>query len=307
MRLSARGWVLTAVLLSACASVRVPSHPLRVKDGATIELAGMGPCGARSPTLAPSRPLAILVHGVHSTGAGLASLADAFRADGRQAVCFRYDPRASLLRTAEALRTATAELAHALRAPDILLFGHSQGGLVARAALVAHPHALPPGHYRLVTVSSPFAGIRIARSCSSLPYHIASLGVSYAVCRAISGDSWNEIHPRSTLVRSPAALDPQVDAHVLVVTDERDTCRRYSVDGRACLQDDYVFSTGEQHNRTLERDPRVIAAPLSAGHVEVLGAHGPPRKLLEVLERHGLFEQRGAGTGLEQQSAKRGW
>ncbi len=245
---------------------------------------------------------------MHGSGAGFGMLAEAFRADDRQAVCFRYDPRASLLASARKLRAAVTELArHSL---EIVLIGHSQGGLVARAALARSEQKLPSqGHYRLVTVSAPFAGIRIARSCGSVPYHLVSFGVSYAVCRAISGASWNQIHPGAAMVRAPAELDPAVAEHLLVVTDERDTCRRFSADGLRCLQDDYVFSEAEQHNARIERDRRVVAAPIAAGHVEVVGAQGPPRKLLHALQRHGVLSAQLAEKAalFEEQSAKAGW
>jgi pimeloyl-ACP methyl ester carboxylesterase len=303
---------LVAGLVASCASVRIPTAPVHIKDAdsLSLSLAGVVGCdGEAHVSLDPARPVAILVHGMHGSGRGLATLADAFRADGQQAVCFRYDPRASLLRSARQLRVATAALATVLRRADVLLFGHSQGGLVARAALARSERPLPTGRYRLVTVSSPFAGIRAARSCGSIPYHLVSFGVSYTVCRAISGDSWNQIHPGAAMVRAPAELDAAVSEHLLVVTDERDTCRRYSADGLRCLQDDYVFSMREQHNARIERDRRVVSAPLAAGHVEVLGAQGAPRKLIEALQQHGVLHPgRGVhATLFDEQSAKSGW
>jgi pimeloyl-ACP methyl ester carboxylesterase len=304
-------WVaLAVVFLSACASGgSLPTALLRV-GGMELTLTGVVGCdGEPRVALDPERAVAILVHGTHGSRDGFAMLADAFRADGQQPVCFRYDARASLLDSARRLRAATEYLATLLHEPQITLFGHSQGGLVARAALAGSERPLPSGRYRLVTVSSPFAGIRIARSCGSIPYHLVSFGVSYAVCRAISGDSWNQIHPGAAMVRAPAALDAAVAEHLLVVTDERDTCRRYSSDGLRCLQDDYVFSVGEQHNARIERDRRVVSAPIAAGHVQVVGAQGPPRKLIQTLEQHGLLHTEFAERAalFEEQTAKSSW
>ncbi|MET0286606.1 MAG: hydrolase [Polyangiales bacterium] len=278
---------LWTVVLSACVGVRLPSAPVQVRD-ATVTLAGITGCDGNS-RLEPARPLAILVHGIHARDDAFARVAEAFRADGQQALCFHYDARASLLHSAGLLRTALAELTRTLRPTTVTLFGHSQGGLVARAALAHQAQPLPATHVRLVTVSSPFAGIRIARACGSIPYHLVSFGVSYAVCRGISGDSWNQIHPGASMVLAPASLDPAVEGHLLVVTDERDSCRRFSADGLHCLQDDYVFSVQEQHNETIERDHRVTAASIEAGHVAVVGAQGMPRELIEALQRHGLL------------------
>jgi pimeloyl-ACP methyl ester carboxylesterase len=303
-------WLALALgLLSACASVRaLPSPSLHIK-GTELALEGVGGCeGEARVALDPERPLAILVHGAHGSHDGFAMLAEAFRASGQQAVCFRYDTRASLLQSAARLRGAVKMLATVLQGRQILLIGHSQGGLVARAALARSERPLPSGAYRLVTVSSPFAGINVARSCGSLPYHLVSFGVSYAVCRAISGDSWNQIHPGAAMVRAPSRLDAAVAGHLLVVTDERDTCRRYSADGLHCLQDDYVFSIGEQHNARIERDRRVVTAPIAAGHVEVVGAQGSPRKLIEALQQHGLLTYRDERAAMfEEQSAKSSW
>ncbi|HEX5661133.1 MAG TPA: hypothetical protein VFX59_28275 [Polyangiales bacterium] len=303
-------WVALALfVVSACAHTHAPSSTaLRVR-GLTLALNGVVSCGGElGVAIDPERPLAILVHGMHGAEDGFAALADAFRADGQQTVCFRYDGRASLLVSARRLRAAVEHLAILVRRREILLFGHSQGGLVARAALAQTERALPGGRYRLITVSSPFAGIHVARSCGSIPYHLVSFGVSYAVCRAISGDSWNQIHPSAAMVVAPAALDPAVAQHLLVVTDERDTCRRFSADGLHCLQDDYVFSVGEQHNARIERDRRVVAAPIAAGHVEVVGAQGAPRKLIETLQQHGLLRDLDERAALfAEQTAKSDW
>jgi pimeloyl-ACP methyl ester carboxylesterase len=300
---------LVTAMFTACASVRTPAASLRLEGGNALTLAGIVGCGDAPPRLVPARPLAILVHGVHASGDGLARLADAFAADGQQALCFRYDGRASLLRSAHLLRSAIVALSRVAQPPTITLFGHSQGGLVARAALARGAEQLPAARYSLVTVATPFAGIRVARACGSIPYHLVSFGVSYAVCRAISGDSWNQIHPGAVMVRAPSELDPSVHEHLLVVTDERESCRRFSADGLHCLQDDYVFSTAEQHNVQIERDRRVTTAAIEAGHVAVLGAQGPPRKLVEALQRQGLLgrELGARATRFEVRSASASW
>jgi hypothetical protein len=317
--------LISCASLFGCATIRVPSTPLKLGEVTRLDLEGIGDCAAPERTdlpLDPDRPLVVLVHGSHSSANSFRALTEMFALHEQQTVCFRYPDRESLTASATRLRHAIARLSQALRRPEIMVFGHSQGGLIARAALSSrevastwgkNPDArpLPEGDYRLVTVSSPFGGIRAARNCGSIPYHIASLGVSLIVCRAISGAKWNEIHPRSSMVTKPAMLDPMVREHLSIVTDERDTCRRYSLDGTRCLQDDYVFSLAEQRNRRIERDDRVVESSIVAGHIEVLGGRGEPQKLLQALVRHGLLRSKlpedPALPGTEKLTAGRGW
>lgn len=293
-----------------------PNTPVRVGPDASLTLAGVGECGSstrRELHLDPSRPLAILVHGCDASAENFGTLARVFELHDQQTVCFRYDDRASVTETAGQLRSAISALSARLSKPEVLVLGHSQGGLVAREALTtdtASARPLPEGHYRLVTISSPFGGIKAAKHCGSVLYHIASFGVTVAICRGISGAKWNEIHPRARMVREPATLEGAVDRHVTVVTDERDSCRRYAPDGRHCIQDDFVFSVAEQHNARMERDRRVVADPIAAGHVEVVGVQGrEPKKLLNVLQQHGLLEPTDPDRrqAVEQLTAKHGW
>jgi pimeloyl-ACP methyl ester carboxylesterase len=325
-----RGLLLTllhALCLTACAKGVVASTPLRLgglTDSVRLELDGIGDCNApRRSELAldPKLPLVVLVHGSHSSADSFRALAESFALHDQQTVCFRYPDRERLATSAARLRRAISRLARALHEPEITIFGHSQGGLIARAALSAPElttatgpdlasRPLPLGSYRLVTVSSPFGGIRAARQCGSIPYHIASLGVSLVVCRAISGPKWNEIHPRSQMVKNPNTLDPMVREHLTIVTDERDTCRRYSLDGSRCLQDDYVFSLAEQRNQRIELDDRVIQSAIAAGHIEVLGVHSEPKKLLQVLQQNGLLRTTRLDKdqpAAEHVTAKHGW
>lgn len=291
---------------------------MQVSGLGALDLPGIGDCNEPERTelrLDPARPVTVLVHGCHSSGQGFRALAEIFELHDQQTVCYRYDDRESVALTAARLRANITQLAKRLAQPRVMVFGHSQGGLIARAALAApdedgvSEHPLPDGAYRLVTVSSPFGGIRAASNCGSVLYHIASLGVTVAVCRGISGAKWNEIHPRARMVQKPGALDPRVSEHLTIVTDERDTCRRYSPDGTRCLQDDYVFSLDEQYNQRIERDRRVVRSPITAGHVEVVGARGEPKKLLRTLQLHGLLRPTRPDElqALERLVARFGW
>jgi pimeloyl-ACP methyl ester carboxylesterase len=260
----------------------------------TFTMEGIAACGedsSRNAILQAGKPLAVLVHGCKGSERDFGRLAEVLALHDRQTVCFRYDDRASVRRTADNLRSALTRLVRELSPSEVLVLGHSQGGLVARNALTSRLDTpLESARYHLVTVSSPFAGIRAARDCGSIPFHLGSLGMTMAVCRAVSGAKWNEIHARSSLVRRPALLAPAVREHLTIVTDERDTCRRFAPDGQTCIEDDYVFSVAEQHNARLLRDQRVYQSDVAAGHSEIVGLRGDsPRKLLDALQQRGLL------------------
>jgi pimeloyl-ACP methyl ester carboxylesterase len=314
--LSPLGCALILCLYSAgCTKHIQPVTKVQLGSSTTVPLAGITACDGASAdalSLDPARPLVVLVHGCHSSNRSFESLAKVFAVHDQQTVCYRYDDRASVSQSASGLRSALEQIATRLQRPEILVFGHSQGGLVARAALsqAEGEHALPGGNYRLVTVSSPFGGIRAAKHCGSVLYHIASLGVTVGVCRAIAGAKWNEIHPGARMVRLPPELAGTVREHLTIVTDERDTCRRYSADGKRCEQDDFVFTVAEQHNARIERDQRVVRSSIAAGHVEVVGAHGSePKKLLRVLQAHGMLRETRPEEELavERLTARLGW
>lgn len=290
---------LLGILTLACAHSPTTT-PLRFSGGGSgtdLLVPGLARCTPEQPAaveLDPDRPVVLLVHGCYASGGRFRSLAEVFELHGQQTLCFNYDYRESLRASGERLRGALAALRARMRDPRVTVVGHSQGGLVSRVAL-SGPEATPElgladtPDYRLVTVSSPFAGIRAARDCGLVPLHVASLGVSVAVCQIVAGSTWREIHARSPLVTEPPRLAPAVESHLAVVTDERDSCRRRRSDGR-CAESDYVFAVAEQENPRLLGDERVRQHEVVAGHVEIVGSGGVrPTKLLRALQRHGIL------------------
>ena len=315
-RSGSRSALLLVLLLGlstlGCAKV-IHSTPVRVGNAPLLDIGGIAACGdptSSEVALVAKRPLVVLVHG-YGSERDFRNLSALFALHDQQTVCFRYDYRARVRRSAESLRSAITQLVRRLDPSDVLVLGHSQGGLVARTALTARADTpLPSTRYRLVTVSSPFGGIRAARDCGSVPLHLGSLGMTMAVCRAVSGAKWNEIHARSSLVRNPASLAPAVREHFTIVTDERDTCRRYALDGKRCLEDDYVFSVAEQRNARIERDERVVQSAIIAGHSEIVGAQGDtPRKLLKALQSQGILRDTRPedAPAVERLTARIGW
>jgi pimeloyl-ACP methyl ester carboxylesterase len=277
-----------------CAGGReTSSAAVRFGDGTSaLEIAGLDECddaGSTELQLDPDRPLVVIVHGCNASGGRFRALAGVFEAHGQQTVCFNYDDRRSIETTAGTLALALDLLGEHFVHQPVTVLGHSQGGLVARRALVGERER---AGFRLVTVSSPFDGIAASSDCAATWLHVLTLGMTAAVCRGIAGEKWNEIHPRAGFIREPGALSRTVTGHLLVVTDERDTCRRQAPDG-SCALDDFVFSVEEQRNAAVEGDPRVETLEIQAGHVEIVGdADLPPLKLIGALQELGVL----AGT-----------
>ena len=279
-----------AIASLACASMPT-THPLDFGGPGAVTIPGLAACSDGASAvhrIDPDRPVVLLVHGCYSSGGRFRSLAEVFELHGQQTLCFNYDFRDSLRDSGDQLDAALRELRRHMRDPNVTILGHSQGGLVARAALSRDDEPLV-GRDRLVTVSSPFAGIRAASDCGSLVLHVATLGITVAVCQIATGSNWSEIHPKADMVREPAVLRPTVSDHLAVMTRERDTCRRYGPSG-TCEESDFVFALEEQDNPKLLEDPRVTLDQVAAGHVEIVGESGVrPEKLITMLQRHGVL------------------
>lgn len=296
------GGAVRSLLMVAVAGLagctRLPAAWVRLGPadvGATIP--GIDVCESASPgriTLDSDRPLVVLVHGCRSSGARFRTLAQVFAAHGGQAVCFNYDDRDAIEVAARQLRAALEALARRAPGRPVTVIAHSQGGLVARRALVADPpgdRAVGGVPYRLVTISSPFGGIRASADCGKTWLHVLTLGITVAVCQLVAGDKWSEIHPQAELVARPGSLAPAVGQFLKVVTDERGTCRRRDA-GEQCLEDDFVFDLDEQANPRVDADLRMRARQVRAGHVEIVGEDGVvPEKLIAVLRAQGFLAE----------------
>jgi pimeloyl-ACP methyl ester carboxylesterase len=286
--------LVTAAVLAACTSSLPAAHVGATSEpGASGELTSCGTLHPGKP-IDPRAPLVVLVHGCNASQGRFSALADLFELHGQQTLCFRYDDRRRVGEVAEELLSALARLAERRERTDLTVLGHSQGGLVARTALAlsaARPLDTLRGHLQmsLVTVSAPFNGIDAAADCGSRWLHAITFGATLAICRAIAGPKWRDIHPHARLVERPEPLAVRVVSHLEVRTDERNTCRARRPDGR-CGEDDYVFSIREQENAKVDHDQRVRRDTVAAGHAEIVGGDdAPPRKLLSVLQRHGVL------------------
>jgi hypothetical protein len=288
---------LIAMLAAGCGSAnRIPAPEVRFGDSATaVVVSGLDECddqASKRLEIDPDRPLVVIVHGCNASGRRFRALARVFEEHDQQTVCFNYDDRESIIETSASLTTALEAVEGHMRLQPITVLGHSQGGLVSRRALAEHvgdEGDRPGERYRLVTVSSPFDGIEASSRCSSVGMHVVTLGVSALLCRIIAGDKWDEIHPEAEFMREPGILLAGVDEHLEVITDERDSCRRFDDSGE-CVEDDYVFSVAEQTNDAVQGDSRVSSVEVKAGHVEIVGNEGqPPDKLIALLQAEGVL------------------
>lgn len=259
-----------------------------------LKVPGLGPCTDapdRTLHLDPSQPVNVLVHGCFGSAGRFRSLAQVLAFHGQQTACFSYNDRDSLMVSSGQLARAVEALSSELSPANITVIGHSQGGLVARKALVSdRPDPVrSDAALRLVTVSAPFSGIESARLCAEPYARILTLGIGDLACMAISGNKWYEITYKSIFIRQPGRLLPNVGHHLRVSTDERDSCRLHAADGR-CLKDDYVFSIDEQHFGPVDEQPGVKGVEVKAGHVEIVGdTNIQPDKLIAVLQREGIL------------------
>ncbi|MFO7602676.1 MAG: alpha/beta hydrolase [Gammaproteobacteria bacterium] len=297
-------FLLVSALLGAC-SHQPPHDPSlweidRGKlppSNLSLKIDGLGPCTDnpdRTLHLDRQQPLTILTHGCFASSGRFRALSEVFAFHGQQTACFTYDDRDSMVQSSAELIAALQQLATKMENKHITIIGHSQGGLITRKALVQErdtPLDETGLDIRLVTISAPFRGIEAAAHCGSPLARVLSLGLVVPVCYAISGGKWYEITPASPFMRQPGSLLPQVNEHLKIVTDERNTCRRYDAEG-SCLESDDIFTVAEQYHPPVDAETRVNNIEIPAGHVEIVG--GPrvaPEKLIRILQDNGIMKE----------------
>lgn len=237
-------------------------------------------------------PITILVHGCNGSAGRFRSLAQLYAFHGQQAFCYSYNDRSSLVDSAENLGSVISKLADLTDNQRISIVGHSMGGLIARKSVEDDYNAsnvLSDKNLELVTVSAPLSGIEAANHCGIETLHWLSIGIVPGICWLITGDNWNELNPSSSFILYPEPLLPSVQTYLKIVTNEKNTCRRESHDGR-CIESDYVFNLSEQYHPKIDNYSNVIGVQVDAGHVEIVGdKRVAPRKLLSILQEHGML------------------
>lgn len=289
-------------IVSACAT-RVPDDPelARIDDSKmpspnlSLTIPGLSPCtSSLDPTirLNSNEPVNVIVHGCFGSAARFRSLAQVFAFHGQQTVCFNYNDRDSLTKSSTELVQALDTLSGKLRARELTLIGHSQGGLISRKALADNRGVRPSSDQpalRLVTISAPFAGIAAAEHCASPVARLLSFGLVIPICKLISGDKWYEITRPSEFIQQPGPLSEQVTRHLKIVTDETGSCRRRDAFA-VCLEEDQVFTLGEQYFSAIDSAAQVKNVEVAAGHTEIVGDHRvAPEKLIRLLQAEGIM------------------
>jgi hypothetical protein len=291
-------------ILGSCASQQdtyldsTSSYPANLPQAdITLQIPGLRNCsnkGGDEFGINTREPVTVIVHGCYSSAGRFRALADVFAFHGQQTVCFNYDDRDRLGSSSARLITALEALSDVLVEPRITLIGHSQGGLVARHALIEErPDRFDNADVAidLATISAPFGGIEAAAHCGSTTVAWLSLGTVKIACQIITGEKYKDIPANSAFIQQPGTLLPAVNTHLKIVTDEANTCREYS-DSGDCVEDDFVFSVGEQNQSTVDRQPRLSALTVKAGHVEIVGENNKiPVKLIGILQQQGYLRE----------------
>ncbi len=276
-------WALSLALCGILGCQRYrgdPIHPLSTSLHRVVHC--LDP--SRGPVdVQRDQDLVVLVHGCNSSIARFKNLAEVFKSRGQQAACFTYDDRDSLISVANELTVALTSVAAELGSGKIKVIGHSQGGLIARHAMTRMDES-PAQVSELVTISTPFSGIRSARDCGRMPLHIFTFGITVGICQMIAGRKWTEIHDRAPFVTEPPPLASEVERHLAVMTDERDSC-----DKKERCTSDFVFSLAEQSTHYIE-DDRVIERVVVAGHTKIVGEDQEvPEELITLLEEESVL------------------
>jgi hypothetical protein len=279
--------------------VQLPSfiNSLSIPD-ISIEIEGLSSCTEVDDNilnLNSKEPLTILVHGCKGSAARFRALAEVFSLHGQQTVCFSYNDRDSLMKSSSELIQSLNRLFNHMLENRITLIGHSQGGMIARKALIKQRadglHIIDRMNIRLVTISSPFAGIKAAEHCASKMGRKLTLGLLVPICKLISGDKWFEITSASEFIQQPGTLIDPVSNYLKIVTDERNSCRKYAPDGN-CLKDDFVFSTEEQYHPLIDEEKMTDSYEVVAGHAEIVGDEQiKPQKLISIFQIKGIMPQ----------------
>ncbi|RYU70325.1 alpha/beta hydrolase [Aliivibrio finisterrensis] len=272
----------------------------------TLQIDGLKHCNNTSDNrihLNPDEPLTIIAHGCFASAGQFKTLADVYGLYDQQAICFEYDDRKSLEETSGELVSALNKLSNENPNQSLHVIGHSQGGLVARRALTVDREdekKVATKQLQLTTISSPFNGIEISSHCGITPLRILSLGIVDLICYAVTGEKYQQIPPNADFIEQPGELVASVSQHLVIKTDERNTCRRTNDEG-ICLEDDYVFSVNEQSNNQVDNSVNTDLVTVQAGHVEIVGnGDSVPIDLISILTDQQLLIDNGTIDQLEQ-------
>ncbi|CAH0529151.1 esterase/lipase family protein [Vibrio hippocampi] len=245
-------------------------------------------------SIEPNQPLVLIVHGCFASAQQFKALAGVYEHLGVQTACFEYDDRRGLDAVANELVQSINRLSPILDEQRLTVIAHSQGGLIARKAhaqVADRAENIDHNNIELVTISSPFNGIEASSHCGIGWLRVASLGIVDGICYLVTGAKYLDIPPQADFINQPEPLITQLQRHLLIKTDETETCRTRNSQGQ-CVKDDYVFSLQEQTQSKV--DDSQVSTPLvvHAGHAEIVGSESVvPWKLIEVLQQQKVMPE----------------
>lgn len=292
-------WVF--LLITACSSsyqFSTAPQPLDTtylpRPNVATTIPFLGPCTDsenRTIHFNSNHPMTIMVHGINGAAGNFRSLSQLYALHGKQSVCFNYDSRNSLVDSSEKLIAAINKLSGLTNAHNLSIIGYSFGGLIVRKAVEQNNQGKWPKYktIELITVSTPFAGIRSATNCGYKLMHWLSLGSIPIICQIISGDNWYEIAPNSDFIKLPQPLMPAVQQYIKIVTNEEGSCR-FKNNGHECIESDHVMSLSEQYHPVIDNYPQTTHIQIDSGHTAIIGSNGTtPDKLLSILNEYSFL------------------
>lgn len=288
-------FIFAMLFLTGCTSLASIQTSNNNNARAPLQIPGLKSCTNVSDNtinIDPNAPLTIIVHGCFSSAGKFRALADVYQLHGQQAVCFEYNDRDDLEIVSGKLISALNQLTKHNPHQAIHIIGHSQGGLITRRALIANRQdnmSAQANNIRLTTISAPFNGVTASSHCGMTSLRVLSLGLVDLICYAVTGKKYQQITPYSDFMNTPGELIPSVTQHLIIKTDEYNSCRHVGDNG-LCLEDDYVFSLDEQSNPIIDNFNEVKELTVKAGHVEIVGNETiAPTKLINILKQHQLL------------------
>lgn len=157
-----------------------------------------------------TRPVVVLVHGWDPEPGQMDPLGVELGRRGYSVVRWHWDWLANMEKSAEAFARGMQQLIAEQRLPELRIFTHSQGSLIARRALTTERAVTLAGSVpiRLISLAAPFGGFLSANGTYTMPWNIFGIKESHRQLR-----SW------SRFIRRPGTLGSNA-SHVKIDTNE---------------------------------------------------------------------------------------
>jgi pimeloyl-ACP methyl ester carboxylesterase len=217
--------------------------------------------------------VAFLVHGYDSVPSDLQPTASFLQASDYRVFRFVHNSKDELASISNSLARGVCEIAQRTGGEEIMVLGHSMGGLIARRAVASFARIpeLRTVPIRLVTIASPFGGVFSATGSNMMP--LPGLGVR---------ESHRDLSLFSKFIVEPGKLPGQV-RHLKIETDEPASFDE-TKDG-AGGRSDVVFTLANQRSSAVDGDSALDCKLVwKAGHVASINvANRLPESMAHIL------------------------